>query len=502
MNAKKFLRLLVCILCGTAHVARGAEAVDFVQPINWSKYKGMFGVQPDDTFGERLVRLLQNESRYEIRWVKSQYPVQTKAPKFLGTPYYDPCGDSNSARHGKSIRALASFAYGTAVLLATDVYSDKTAGGVTADEALNQAELAIRGVAFAHRANKTTAPQFGGRGTTSETWQAAHWATQAARAAWLLWERLTPETRAAVANMMVDEADSFIDYTVPYWKNPDGTTNFTGDTKAEENAWNAQLPALAQAMMPQHPNVEAWRRKASELQVSAYSRPSDVTSNALVDGKPVKDWLKGYNAFEDGVVVNHNRVHPDYMLCTNTLTSSVIYESLAGQSIPQSAVFNVKHVYHALTEIKFVPGPDIAYETEKSIRPPGGTIYKRTTAGGYDAKVYYPQGNDWTAEVTDGYLNVDLVVEWLGLDAGKDFDAMGWAAARVDAFIALQNRPGHDGNVYQRGDWFTDGRGQDEDLYRSNAAAWLQWWLMRHGQISPIADHWGPLPATRPVLSH
>jgi hypothetical protein len=486
--------LATCIIWGATHASYAADPADYVQPINWSRYNGMLGVQPGDAFGQSLVGMLQNESRYEIGWVRTQYSIATDAPGFAGTPYYN--AYTNYPKHGyeASIRPLASFAFGTAALLATGVYSESTAGGVTQAQALNQTELAIRGVAFAHRANKTTAPQFGGRGTSSDKWQSAHWATQAARAAFLLWDKLSPTTRTAVANMMVYEADSFISYNVPYWKTPDGSTNFSGDTKAEENAWNAQLPALAQAMMPNHPNVEAWRTKASELQVSSYSRQSDNTSLALVDGKPTKNWLNGFNAFENGIVINHSRIHPDYMVSSYTQTSSVIYESLAGQYVPQSTIFNVATVYRALTEVQFTPGDDTLYGSGKTILAPGGTIYKRTADGGYDATIYYPEGNDWTNQVTDSYLNLDLMAEWLEWDNGKNFDAMGWAQARVDAMIALQNRPGHDGNVYQPGDWFTSGRGADEDLYRSNASAWLQWWLIQHGQMSPIADHWGSVP--------
>ena len=64
---------------------------------------------------------------------------------------------------------------------------------------------------------------------------------------------------------------------------------------------------------------------------------------------------------------------------------------------------------------------------------------------------------------------MDLFAEYLGLDAGKDFDAMGWAQARVDALLQLQNRPGHDGNIYQPSDWITQIRDEDEDFFCSSS---------------------------------
>ena len=92
--------------------------------------------------------------------------------------------------------------------------------------------------------------------------------------------------------MVEHDTDAFIDMTVPYWADKQGKIVTPGDTKAEENAWNSMLLASAQAMMPNHPNVAKWRQKASEYQISAYSRQSDLTNSTLVDGKPAKDWLQ------------------------------------------------------------------------------------------------------------------------------------------------------------------------------------------------------------------
>ena len=145
--------------------------------------------------------------------------------------------------------------------------------------------------------------------------------------------------------------------------------------------------------------------------------------------------------FADGVLVNHNRVHPDYMLAQETCFASMVAVSLARQYIPQSMVFNADLAYHALTEVQFTPGADTKYGTGKAIAAPGGTIYYRTANGGYSADIYYPQGSDWTTKITDGYLNMDLAAKQLGFDAGKPFSAMGWAKARAaDVARAAESR--------------------------------------------------------------
>jgi hypothetical protein len=170
--------------------------------------------------------------------------------------------------------------------------------------------------------------------------------------------------------------------------------------------------------------------------------------------------------------------------------------SLAKRYIPQSMVFNADWAYHALTEVRFTPGT-APYETGP-MQPPGGTIYVRKANGAYSADVYYPQGADWSTKITDGYLNTDLAAKQLGFDVGKTFDAMGWAQARVAELLALQNRPGHNGNIYQAGDWTAKYRGTDEVIFQSNAEAWMQWWLMRNHLMSPVGGDWSAIPKAKP----
>jgi hypothetical protein len=119
---------------------------------------------------------------------------------------------------------------------------------------------------------------------------------------------------------------------VPYWTGrPDD-----GDTKAEENSWNSMILQVAIAMMPAHSHAARWKEKCSELMVSAYSLKKDLENPLVLDGKPVKAWLKGYNVREDGAVINHGRgfVHPDYMVCITLQLRGYLTQSLAGRPVP------------------------------------------------------------------------------------------------------------------------------------------------------------------------
>jgi hypothetical protein len=297
--------------------------------------------------------------------------------------------------------------------------------------------------------------------------------------------------------MIEYEADSFRDFDVPYRWSLDGKDLSPGNTRSEENAWNARLLIVAQGMMPEHANVDRWRQKASELLVSAYSRPSDKDNDTVIDGKPVREWVRGANMADDGVNVNHGMIQPDYTACDAELRgTAAIVASLAKQPIPESALFNAKIVYSALTEIDFKPGPSPYGGGE--ILAPGGTIYVRSGRGRetkYSAQVYYPQGADWVRAdipiVMAPHLNMDLYAEVFAFDMGKDFDAMGWAHARVDRMLEMQARAGDAGNVYQPGDWVADYYSNEQVIFETNAEALLLWWLAQHGKIAPVGSGWG-----------
>lgn len=482
--------LLVLVLLLSASSAAFAQ-VQYVQPVDWSRYSGMMGVQPTDAFGQKVVTLMQNQSNYLFGWIDDE--CSRSSPD--GLLMYDPKWGVGGRKEQDAIRTLAAFARTNVVMIKTGVYS-AAASGITRDEALKRTRMAIRGAALTHRTYKPTGDNWGWEGDEygGGNWQSALWASMLGEAAWMDWGNLSSSTQAAVAKVVEYEANRFMNYTVPYWRNPDGSTNYPGDSKSEENSWNARVLAVAQAMMPNHPNVAQWREKASELVVGSYCRPSDLTNTTLVDGKPVKDWINGYNIHEDGVVINHNQIHPDYNLTVLSLTNAITC-SLANQYVPQSTYFNADVVYNALTSVEFTP-PSSPH-TDETILAPGGTMYKKSTIDGvtvYAPNVYFPNGTDWFAKRYESYATEDIFAEMLGFDEGEDFDSMGWANAHIDGQLALQSRPGHTGNLYEDGEWVNDWYPKEAEAYKAAGNDWILWWLMQNGQIAPVGDHWGAVP--------
>ncbi len=257
-----------------------------------------------------------------------------------------PAGRAPSGEHG--IRPSAHTAKGLALVAAlvpADVYPADLAPGLLRRRAAD----VVRGLVRSYGAD--------GR-PWQRQWQSAYWAGLAGEAAWLCWDELSEADRRLAARMIAAEADRFVDQPPP--------AQLRDDSKAEENAWNSQAPALAAAMFPHHPRRPRWREAAVRWSVSAFARPADLDRADLVDGRPLREWLAGANLLDDFTLENHRRIHPDYMACTYLLTSQVPFHGWGGLPPPDALRLNVAGINAALQALALP-----------------------------DGSVVYPNGQDW-----------------------------------------------------------------------------------------------------------
>lgn len=430
-----------------------------VVPVAWDKFTAPY---PADADAQRMLAILRNAAKHTLTlwWHDRGYDRQEAAT-------YLEFSHAKGKNSEQAIRPPAEQGYALAVALRLGLY-DPAVIGVPAATAEARALQLIRSVAYRHKAN-----QPGGWG---DHWQSAMWAAWTAHAAWLLWDRLPEADRTCVERMLVYEADRFIDYSVPYYRDPAGRIIFPGDTKSEENAWNASALNVAVNLMPHHPHHAAWMRKSVELMLSTYARPSDVTRPDLVHGQPLARWLHGSNSNEDGSLVNHHLIHPDYMVAGLIEFNPAVLYALARQPVPAAAFFNVDHTYAALTDLVFRPGPNPDDGAGANL-PPGGTIYRPGSAD-----LYFPQGNDWGTNRKMNYVFADVLVHAFQLDGQSTIKAAAWEKLHAGAALAMQAR-------------FTDGRtyaDEAEDRFHSRdgwvalraAASCQVKWTMAQGGIT------------------
>jgi len=441
---KNLLPVAAAMICLAGTVPANATRqestlADTVHRIDWTRFEKDMSPNPE---AELSARILANSTRAARRWISDTFRENAEGDRYLV-----PNRNAEPA-----IRPATSAALGLAVAIRTGV--TRAHDDLPTVELTQQAVKLIKGAAAVHKANG---------GQWGDHWQSSLWAAQLGRAAWMLWDDLDNDTREWVCRAVAHEADRHIqpDYTVPYW-NGQG-----GDSKAEENSWEAMVLQQAVAMLPDHPHAGRWKQICSELQISAFSRPSDRDrTGPVLDGRSPGDWLRGYNLREDGVVINHGLIHNDYMTSFAHLQmSGFLVSSLAGTPVPETTDFNFALVYGALVTNRFASPP---------FEPPGGTMYIPGSA-----EQYYPQGTDWSRLRYACYLGMDTIADVLGYDAGLPHRAAHWRELRARRILQMQARHA-DGRLYAD-DEFTSYPSREQMVFWMVGDAHLfQWLADRH----------------------
>ncbi|WNR46033.1 golvesin C-terminal-like domain-containing protein [Paenibacillus roseipurpureus] len=438
---------LMLILSFVVSVKEVGAAANEVTPIAWSTFTA---AAPTDADTARIRSILVNSNKYALtEW----YPTVKNYDAQTGT-YLSFGGTAED-----NIRPSASEAIALAASLKLGAY-DAAVTGVSVSSATAIANKLISSLAYQHAANTS-----GGWGNH---WQSALWASLAGTAGWLMWDDLSVTDREYVRKMVEYEANRFNTYTVPYYRNASGTIVIAGDSKGEENSWNAMILQLATSMMPNHPNYLTWMNKNVELMLSAFARPSDVTNNTIINGKSVATWIKGSNINEDGTMVNHNIIHPDYMATAIQNGNAALLYTLAGKATPSAALFNLDIVYDTMVDLNFTAGTNIP--PGGTVAAPGGTIF---VDGGSD--IYYPQGNDWGIGRRMNFAHLDAQARALGYDTLASQKGAYWEPYHAQKVLDMQTRY-TDGHTYSGNSEDTYG-GREEWVAQHAGRAFLTKWI-------------------------
>ena len=393
-----------------------------------------------------------------------------------------------------AVRRPAMAALTTAVASRTGAHNDASVGR-TKDEAIRYTDWLVRSIACQH---VSVSPGGWGAG-----WQTAHWANLTGEAAWLIWDRLTPQTREYVAQMLAFEADHQLTQPLGYWADANGAIADRGNTRAEDDAWNAAALELAVNMMPTHPHAANWRRKAVDLETASYSRFADVNSPTVINGVTLADRLDGSNIFDDGTVANHQVVQPDYMTNIQQNWWAADYAGLAGRQAPVAAFVNAPIVYGAFTTRVFTAG-EASPVNGAPFDVPGGTIYQPGTNS-----VYFPQPTIWGAPRRAHFVSFDAHALAYGLDTNAAWPARDALAAHVAGQQALVAADGvGDGRTYSYDPPTanTQDRYNGREEYASSqlAEGWLALYVSRNAWDkvfnAPALDAkaYAPLPVLAP----
>ncbi|WP_051750719.1 hypothetical protein [Phycicoccus jejuensis] len=370
-----------------------------------------------------------------------RHGLRTWWPKTAPSLLARPMDAAAQADRTDAVRRLSMEALGVSTALATDVYDAQDAG-MSRAQALAVVDRVVGTVACRHRATRV-----GGWG---HSWQSTMWSSLAARAAWLSWTGLSARTRECVRDMVVSEAD-FATTAEPYvMVSRSGVVLRPGNSGSEESSWFALAPAVALAMLPTAERRDVWRAAQVRLLANSFSRRADLSSTATVDGIPLRSLLLGWNVEDDGSVVNHDRVAPDYATNAYQNVDAVLLARLAGTDAPQAAFVGLPAVYAGLV--------DTEYDVADGYAAPGGSVYRprppadagdvddAATRSGYG--VYYPQGCDWGEGQVLPFALLDTQAAAFGFaDGPRGAGARAAAVHHLSLAVQMQARS-TDGRMY------------------------------------------------------
>lgn len=185
------------------------------------------------------------------------------------------------------------------------------------------------------------------------SWQSGMWTGPLAFGAWLIWDKLDPSLQQAVQRVVASEDDVLVKREPP--------TGLQSDSKAEENGWEVPCLVLGELMFPSHPHAAAWHETALKYMMNTLCTEADLHDATLVDGKPVKEWVRGANLHPDFTLENHNIFHPSYVACSSYfLTEAAMFYTYAGRPIPQAATHHLMDTWRMFQTI-ILPWGEAAY---------------------------------------------------------------------------------------------------------------------------------------------
>jgi hypothetical protein len=129
-----------------------------------------------------------------------------------------------------------------------------------------------------------------------------------AYSAFFQWDWLSGAQRTCIERMLKAECNYELERDIP--------TGYRGDTKAEENGWEACVLAATLGMFPNDELAPRWFERLRLFAINSYSHPDDANDTTVVDPHydraTVRDLYRGANLYPDYTLQNHDFFHTSY----------------------------------------------------------------------------------------------------------------------------------------------------------------------------------------------
>lgn len=176
-------------------------------------------------------------------------------------------------------------------------------------------DMAMKSLVFAystHKANKLKVCSgnnyWGSTSTSDYAWESSLWAMSVAYSAFFQWDKLSDSQKNYIKNLLKAECNYELNRSIP--------TGYNGDTKSEENGWEADILAATLGLFPDDALASKWFNRLREFAINSYSHADDAKDNTVIDpdydNKTVANLYKGQNLYSDYTLQNHNYFHTSY----------------------------------------------------------------------------------------------------------------------------------------------------------------------------------------------
>ena len=247
-------------------------------------------------------------------------------------------------------------------------------------------QMAMQSLVFAystHKANRlkvcADGRYWGSTSVKDHVWESSLWAMSVAYQAFFLWDRLSADQRRYVYQLLRAECNYELERTIP--------TGYEGDTKAEENGWEADVLAATLGLFPDDELASRWFSRMREFAINSYSHPADARDSTVIDpaydGVRVCDLYQGPNLYPDYTLQNHSYFHTSYQ--------NVVIQEL-GEAALALALFQQERQ----------PTADVKWQSRSLLHHCrevcDSVLYQLALS---DGELAMPNGNDWSLFLYD-----------------------------------------------------------------------------------------------------
>ena len=368
-----------CIMFDNVRLYRLPD--DYVTPVDPTPDSPTEGTVLGDFVAETEMKsdLLQMLANFAL-YMKNDFQ-EAQAPNSVGEACGCFRGENTMANDERGVRPNADLSMICAFLAKYGKGKVTLPQGVTWD---NIESMAMKSLVFAystHKANKLKVcagnNYWGSVSNSDHVWESSLWAMSVAYSAFFQWDKLTDAQKNYIYQLLKAECNYELQRSIP--------TGYAGDTKAEENGWEADILAATLGLFPGDALAPQWFQRLREFAINSYSQKDDANDQTVIDPdydqQTVASMYKGQNLYDDYTLQNHNYFHTSYQnVVIRELGEAALALKLFQQGLHGSETWKTNALMHNNDKVM----SDVLYWLALA-----------------DGELAMPNGNDWSLFLYD-----------------------------------------------------------------------------------------------------